>query len=236
MHSGSDHETIVTSIPTSTLSTQHLAQYHYRVPEASLPKFAGLMEIGVHGIPDPLAAQDTAQLDNCVSLLTETMQHSVRTAGKPDRKEGRAAPWWTEECKTTYQAHRHARQLHPGSASSEETRAFKTTVRQAKRQYWRHVIDNAKDDKDLFKVIAWHKLMPENQDIPLVVNNTAIHDPLEKAEALREEVLNRYTAEDDLRYRPDQETATTLPWSTHVSIEEAEQNTIGVSSTSPGTD
>ena len=47
MHSGSDHETIVTSVPTSALGTPHLEQYHYRVLEASLPKFTGLMEIGV---------------------------------------------------------------------------------------------------------------------------------------------------------------------------------------------
>ncbi|KAF9728446.1 RNA-directed DNA polymerase from transposon x-element [Paraphaeosphaeria minitans] len=73
MHSGSDHETIVTSIPTSALGTPHLAQYHYRVPEASLPKFAGLIEIGVQGIPDPLAAQDTAQLDNSSSLRKATI-------------------------------------------------------------------------------------------------------------------------------------------------------------------
>jgi hypothetical protein len=69
-----------------------------------------------------------------------------------------------------------------------------------------------------------------------VVNDRVISDPLEKAEALREEVLNRYTAEDDLGHCPDQETAATLPWNTHISLEEAERNTIGVSSTSPGTD
>ena len=124
MHSGSDHETIVTSIPTAALGTPHLAQYHYRVPEASLPKFAGLIEIGVQGIPDPLAAQDTAQLDNCVSLLTETIQHSVRTAGRPDRKEGRAAPWWTEECKTAYQAYKRARQLVPRQPSIRRNTSF----------------------------------------------------------------------------------------------------------------
>ena len=63
----------------------------------------------------------------------------------------------------------------------------------------------------------------------------AISDPLEKAEALREEVLNRFGAEDDLSYFPE-ETTTSLPWSTHISLEETERNTIGVSSTSPGTD
>ena len=235
MHCGSDHETIVTSVSTSTLGTPHLDQHHYRVPEASLPKFTGLVEIGVQSIPDPRTAQDAAQLDNCVTLLTETVQHSIQTAGKLDRKEGRAAPWWTQECKTAYQAYKHARQLCHGSLL-EERHAFKTTVRQAKRQYWRHIIDNAKDDKDLFKIIAWHKLTPENQDTPLIVNNTTISDPLEKAEALREEVLNRYTAEDDLGCYPDQGNAATLPWSTRISLEEAERNTIGVSSTSPGTD
>ena len=79
-----------------------MQQYHYRVPEASLPRFTGLVEIGVQSIPDPLVAQDAAQLDNCVTLLIETVQHSVQIVGKPDRKEGRAAPWWTKECKAAY--------------------------------------------------------------------------------------------------------------------------------------
>lgn len=91
MHSSSDHETIVTSVPLSTPGTPHLEQYYYRVPEASLAKFTGLVEIGVQNIPDPLATQDIGQLDKCVTLLTETIQHSVQTAGKLDRKEGRAA-------------------------------------------------------------------------------------------------------------------------------------------------
>jgi hypothetical protein len=95
MYSGLDYETIVTSVPTSTLGTPHLDQYHYRVLEASLPKFTGLVEIGVQSIPDPRAAQDAVQLDNCVIILTETVQHSIQTAGKLDRKEGRSAPWWT---------------------------------------------------------------------------------------------------------------------------------------------
>ena len=93
MHSGSDHETIVTSVPISTPGTPHLEQYHYRVPETSLPKFAGLVEIGAQSIPDPLLAQDTTQLDECVTLLTETVRHSVQAAGRLHRKEGRAALW-----------------------------------------------------------------------------------------------------------------------------------------------
>ena len=73
------------------IGTSYLDQHHYRVPETSIPKFTGLVEIGVQSIPNPLAAQDTAQLDQYVTLLTETIQHSIQTAGKPDYKEGRAA-------------------------------------------------------------------------------------------------------------------------------------------------
>ena len=111
MHSGSDHKSIVTSVPASTLGTPHLDQYHYRVPEAGLPKSTVLVEIGVRSIPDPLAAHDAVQLDNCVTLLTQTVQHFVQTAGKPDCKEERAAPWWAKECKTAYQAYKRAKQL-----------------------------------------------------------------------------------------------------------------------------
>ena len=235
MHSGSDHETIVTSIPTPTLGSPHLQQHHYRVPKANLPTFTGLVEIGVQNIPNLLAAQNATQLDQRVTLLTEVLQHSIREAGKPDRKEGHAAPWWTEECRTAYQTHKRARQLCPNS-HPPETPVSKTVVRNAKRQYWGNVINNAKDDKDLFKVIAWHKLTPTNQDTPLIDNGITIADPMEKVEALREEVLNRFTAEDDLSHFPDQETSATLPWNTHISLEECERNTIGVSSTSPGTD
>jgi hypothetical protein len=77
MHSRSDHKTIVTSIPASVIGTLHLNQYHYRVPETSLPQFTELVKIGVQMILDPLAAQDTAQLEQCIALLTEAIKHAI---------------------------------------------------------------------------------------------------------------------------------------------------------------
>ncbi|KAI0992128.1 hypothetical protein K3495_g16058, partial [Podosphaera aphanis] len=60
----------------------------------------------------------------------------------------------------------------------------------------------------------------------------------EKAEALREEILGRFDASDDLEEDPleNWEGSGHLPWDTTISMEEVERNTIGVSSTSPGTD
>ena len=104
------------------------------------------------------------------------------------------------------------------------------------------MLDNAKDDTALFKVIAWHKWEPNNQEPPLVIGDRTITDTTEKAEALRTTILTRFSTEDDLpldieeflQRRPA--TETTLHWDTHLSIEETEKSVIGVASTSPGPD
>jgi hypothetical protein len=61
---------------------------------------------------------------------------------------------------------------------------------------------------------------------------------MEKAEALRTEILNWYNAQDDLAGDPLSDWTGTghLPWNQAASLEEVERYTIGVTSTSPGTD
>jgi hypothetical protein len=119
-----------------------------------------------------------------------------------------------------------------------ETREFLSTVRKAKREYWRHIINGVSDDKSLYKVIGWHKLSSALKAPPLEVNGTVVEDTMEKAEALRTEILERFSAADDLDLDPlaNWDGTGHLVWEQTVSLEEVEQNTIGVSSTSPGTD
>jgi hypothetical protein len=115
---------------------------------------------------------------------------------------------------------------------------FQATVRNAKRAYWRHIIDDIKDDKDLYKIMAWHKLTPNLKAPPLIVDGRSIEDTLEKAEALRASVLGCFNNVDDLPEDPLENWTGSghLPWDPSVSLEEVEKNTIGVTSTSPGTD
>ena len=106
----------------------------------------------------------------------------------------------------------------------------------------KHVLDNAKGDTALYKVIGWHKLEPNNQEPPLVIGDKTITDTREKAEALRTAILTRFSADDDLpldidNYLQHRSSAdSTLPWETFVSHEETEKSVIGVASTSPGPD
>ena len=252
MHCGSDHEALVTLLPGRGQSRQE--QLHYRIPEANLPRFAGLVEIGMAQVPNLQNAIHTSQVENCVLAITTVLKDAIRISGKASRSKGRSAPWWTDKCKEMYQRHIYSRKENNRSSPSIETREFLSTVRQAKRAYWRNIIDGVKSDKELYRVINWHKLEPTQQDTALVIDGRTITDPAEKAEALRESILSRFSSKDDLPAhlelhsltqahsqlvlagRPSPALAATLPWNTSISIEEVERNVIGIGNTSPGPD
>ena len=235
MHSGSDHETQVTTIPGR--GSVPLEQYHYRVPETELDKFAGLVQIGAARLPDVWSLTEPEQVDGFAVSLAEVIRSAIQAVGKPDRGGGSPAPWWTPECQDAYQSHLAARRQN-NDGPTIETREFHSIVRKAKKDYWKHIINGVGDDKSLYKVIGWHKLASNLKAPPLLVNGHLIEDTLEKAEALRSEVLGRFNADDDLDSDPlrDWDGPGNLNWDRTVGLEEVERNTIGVSSTSPGTD
>jgi hypothetical protein len=47
-------------------------------------------------------------------------------------------------------------------------------------------------------VIGWHKQAPKLKAPPLKVNSRIVEDTIEKAKVLREEILDRFSADDDL--------------------------------------
>ena len=235
---GSDHCTLVTTVPGR--GREPLDQFHYRIPQDRLQQFSGVVELELASVPSPMTITSftsTAQIDDCVSALTGAFDRAIRMVGKLDRGTGRAAPWWTNSCAAAHRRHLAATRGTYNRGATEETREFLAEVRRAKRDYWRHTIDTIRNDKDLYRVIGWHKLEPNRQESPLVVNDQTIVDPLQKAEALREAILCRFDSTDDLEHPPDfTDTEAQLPWDTSLSMEETERNVIGVSSTSPGVD
>lgn len=236
LHCGADHETQITTIPGR--GTVPLEQFHYRIPECELPKFAGLVNNAVSRLPDAWSVSSIEQIDHYTEALSEIFCSSIQTAGKPDRGQGNPAAWWTPDCEEAYQQHLLTRRCVFEGETPLETREFLTTVRKAKRAYWTKMLNNVSDDKSLYKVIGWHKLASNLKAPPLEINGALVEDTLAKAEALRSEVLGRFNATDDLELDPLEDWNGTgkLDWEQTVSLEEVERNTIGVSSTSPGTD
>jgi len=47
-------------------------------------------------------------------------------------------------------------------------------------------------------VIGWHKQAPKLKAPPLKVNRRIVKDTIKKAKVLREEILNRFSADDDI--------------------------------------
>src|SRR6195952_2234369 len=236
MHSGSDHETQVTTFPSR--GKIPVTQIHYRVPDSELSKFAGLMQVGLTRLPDPATLTTAVELDEYAAALASVFQESITTAGKPPQDGLQATPWWTDECQEARDRHLRARRVVYDGEIPEETRQFLATVRKAKRNYWRELINGIDSDEKLYKVMGWHRLTTSLKAPPLVVNGTVIEDTRDKANALKAEVLGRFSAADDLDYDPLDEWNGTghLPWANSVSAEEVERYCIGVTSTSPGTD
>jgi len=235
LYTGSDHYSLVTVLPSR--GRKALEQIHYRVPERNLDRFAGLVELNMIGLRPVGITPTEQQIDDSVADLTQAINAAIQNAGKPNRETSHSAPWWTDECRALHRDH----VLHKadiGEPPSPATRAFLAGVRKAKKEYWRHRIDLCSNDQDLYRLVGWHKLSYDQTDTPLIIDGQTFTSPMEKAEALREAVLDRFSAEDDLPEPPPftDETTPRLPWDTHISIEEVERNVIGVSSTSPGPD
>ena len=47
-------------------------------------------------------------------------------------------------------------------------------------------------------MIGWHKQAPKLRAPPLKVNGRIVEDTIEKAKVLREEILNRFSTDDDI--------------------------------------
>ncbi|RAL60615.1 hypothetical protein DID88_009933 [Monilinia fructigena] len=175
--------------------------------------------------------------DDIAALLTTLFQNAIKAVGKRPQGTAKSAPWWTPACAELHAGYASARR-RAAPEQERKRRDMLSTIRNAKRDYWRRVIDSAADDADLYKVVGWHKLAPSLKAPPLIVNGVSIESTKEKAEALLEKVLHRYDDSDDLEYDPLEAEGRRpiLPWTTAISLEEVEKSVIGVSSTSPGAD
>ena len=122
--------------------------------------------------------------DDFADALAGVFTSAIQVVGRPDQGRGTPAPWWTQECQTAYREHLQARNLPPNVIVPLATREFQGTVRRAKREYWKQIINGVSDDKALYRVVGWHKLAPNLKAPPLVVNRVTIEDTIAKAEAL----------------------------------------------------
>ncbi|KAF5964834.1 reverse transcriptase domain-containing protein [Fusarium coicis] len=206
--------------------------------EDELKRFVEIVELGTTGIP--LTDSTPEELDELASSLVGLLTSAAKASGRPARKGGRPAPWWTEECADAAAAFRAIRRsclLGFNHDVQIAKRGFHRVVRWAKRRYWRNIIDGFSSSSDVFKAVRWIRSPGAFQPPPLQVDNVVYESQMDKANALRQATLERRTAEDDIAnaWTPVLPPRS-IPFSPEISLEEAQYATCHTGNTSPGSD
>ncbi|KAI8412291.1 hypothetical protein FOFC_08921 [Fusarium oxysporum] len=149
--------------------------------EDELKRFVEIVELGATGIP--LTDSTPEELDELASSLVSLLTSAAKASGRPARKGGRPAPWWTEECADAAAAFRDIRRSYPLGFNIHRV------VRRAKRRYWRNLIDGFSSSSDVFKAVRWLKPPGAFQPPPLQVDNVVYESQMDKANALRQATL-----------------------------------------------
>ncbi|RKK10702.1 hypothetical protein BFJ63_vAg18361 [Fusarium oxysporum f. sp. narcissi] len=194
----SDHFTLSLTFLDIRLTPVQPAKIRVKT-EDELKRFVEIVELGATEIP--LTDSTPAELDELASSLVSLLTSAAKAAGRPARKGGRPAPWWTEECACAAVAFRAIRRSYPCGFNQDvqiAKRDFHRVVRRAKRQYWRNLIDNFSSNSAVFKAVRWLKSPGAFQPPPLQVDNVVYETQMDKANALRQATLERRTAEDDI--------------------------------------
>ncbi|KAL9561813.1 hypothetical protein ACKAV7_014075 [Fusarium commune] len=120
--------------------------------EDELKRFVEIVELGATGIP--LTDSTPEELDELASSLVGLLTSAAKASGRPARKGGRPAPWWTEECADAAAAFRAIRRSY--------LLGFNQDVQIAKRGFHRveaEVVMIAKPGRrDLTKPRAWRPI------------------------------------------------------------------------------
>ncbi|RAL67475.1 hypothetical protein DID88_008230 [Monilinia fructigena] len=93
--------------------------------------------------------------DDIAALLTTLFQNAIKAVGKRPQGTAKSAPWWTPACAELHAGYASARR-RAAPEQERKRRDMLSTIRNAKRDYWRRVIDSAADDADLYKACWQH--------------------------------------------------------------------------------
>lgn len=235
LSTGSDHYTVVTTLPEPVRTTPGAGKKY--VPLDCWEDFSQLMRTFAWTLPDVnLREPSKENLDRCTRALQDLFSEVMEAAGKKRHQNGHSAPWWTDKCK---EAHRALRRTRPGSAEQAEAKkALRDTVRRAKKEHWDEIIAGATASRNIWTLAKWRKATDRFQPPPLIDGDRSISDPTERAAHLRDKLLQRKSAAEDLTdpWEGEHPPNGSIKWDTTVTEEEAKKATTGSGNTAPGAD
>lgn len=118
------------------------------------------------------ALEDIAQpateeeVEDMATKLTQAMTEILKSATPKRKRTGKGQAWWNAECADTARKHRQKRhfwRLSRGFEDEEETKTTMTetkatlrqAVRRAKKSFYKKVIEDITEPKDVFRAAKW---------------------------------------------------------------------------------
>ncbi|KAI0997417.1 hypothetical protein K3495_g10768 [Podosphaera aphanis] len=201
-----------------------------RVPKGNLPRYAQAISQWIH--PPPLLDSSDA-VEKYAEELCFHLTNAIKATGtRPKKGKGKAAAWWTPKCKAMHAEYRAATDPADRRITGKNLR---TTITAAKKEHKTGKIEGMTTPADVFKLIQTSSPQQASVPPPLIHEGRMVTNQAERAEILRDELLARYQASDDLSVCTTQSN-NRIPWNSDITVEEVRACTIGCENTAPGAD
>ncbi|KAI1004666.1 hypothetical protein K3495_g3552 [Podosphaera aphanis] len=164
-----------------------------RVSKENLPQFAKVVSEWLPPLP---SLDSVEQIENFAQGICRALKDALKAVGKRRNKaSGRAAPWWTLDCKEAHLQYRSAASV---AERNQYEKSLRATVAAAKREHWKRKVEAMKSSSDVFGLMRWAAPTQMKIPPPLMHEGRFIWDQAERAEILRDTLLARCQASDDL--------------------------------------
>jgi hypothetical protein len=229
---GSDHETLVVSLPAGQ---QAKAAPRLRIGPKYHPAFQQALGAATkHWQP---VTHTPIALDKRAFDLIEALQLAIQAVGRPGRRGSHVSQWWNEECSSLQKG---LQECAAGPCYSKASKAFRKAVKGAKKSSFAKFLNEASSDKDIFRITKIGLPTAPREPPPIQIEEGVfIEEPLQKAEALRKALLERFSADNDISgpwAAPLPLPLPQIPLQESASEDEARDCTIGVKNTAAGKD
>lgn len=224
----SDHLPICGHIPSITQSPK--SDGPLKVPKHKIPEYAKVVSQWVPPLPPLNSIED---IEKATEDICNVLQDALKAIGRrPRRGNGKSAPWWTPDCKAAQLAYQSSINTPERSI---QARIYRKIVCTAKREYWKGIVERMETPKEIFKLTRWASPRQPILPPPLLHEDRIISNQAERACVLRDCLLARHDATDDLPPCTEPSEGS-IPWSEELSETEVRHCTIGKGNTCPGVD
>ncbi|KAI0991348.1 hypothetical protein K3495_g16839, partial [Podosphaera aphanis] len=163
-----------------------------RVSRRNLPRFAQAI---AQWVRPPSALDTIEEVEAYAQDLCSHLENAIKATGSRVRKcGGKSAPWWTSECKS-------AKVRYQAATPSQRTilaKELRETIKAAKKEHQEREIEAMTTAADIFKLMRAANPQQSKIPPPLSHEGALITDPAERATILRDALLARHQASDDL--------------------------------------